>query len=106
MGEVRLHIFPLLPLHDEGMERNIYPLLWAYRYIRSPEGETLSDLLWGLYRRRTSPQNSSTQFAFLLRINKKGDDKRSLSFLEGLIRYYHDAQEGGKMGFFFMDPSE
>ena len=105
-GEVSFHMFPLLPLHDEGMERNIYPLLWVYRYIRSTEGETLSDFLWGLYRRRTSPQVSSTQFAFLLRIEKKGDDNLSLSFLEGLIRYYHDAQTGGKVGFLFMDPSD
>jgi hypothetical protein len=105
-GEVGLYIFPLLPLHDEGMERNTYPLLWFYRYTRSPEGETLSDFLWGLYRRRASPQASSTQFAFLLRIEKKGDTYISFSFLEGLIRYYHDAQAGGKVGFLFMDPSD
>jgi hypothetical protein len=105
-GEVNLHIFPLLPLHDEGMERNIYPLLWIYQYTRSPEGETFSDLLWGLYRRRTASQCSSTQFAFLLRIDKRGEDTLSLSFLEGLIRYYHDAQEGGKVGFFFMGPHD
>ena len=105
-GEVGLYIFPFLPLHDEGMERNIYPLLWVYRYTRSPEGETLSDFLWGLYRRRTSAQASSTQFAFLLRIEKKVDTYVSFSFLEGLIRYYHNAQTGGKVGFLFMDPSD
>ena len=88
------------------MERNIYPLLWVYRYTRSPEGETLSDFLWGLYRRRTSAQASSTQFAFLLRIEKKDDTYVSFSFLEGLIRYYHNAQTGGKVGFLFMDPSD
>ena len=105
-GEVSLHIFPLLPLHDEGMERNLYPLLWVYRYTRSPEGETLSDLLWGLYRRRTSPQVSSTQFAFLLRIEKKGEDNISFTFLEGLVRYRR-TQEGGKVGFLFlMGPSD
>ena len=105
-GEINLHIFPLLPLHDEGMERNIYPLLWIYRYTRSPEGETLSDVLWGLYRRRTTAHVSSTQFAFLLRIDKRGKDTFTLSFLEGLISYYHDPQEGGKVGFFFMNPAD
>ncbi|MEJ2066709.1 MAG: hypothetical protein P8Y09_01825, partial [Deltaproteobacteria bacterium] len=105
-GEVKLHIFPLLPLHDEGMERNIYPLLWIYRYTRSPEGDTFSDVLWGLYRRRTTSRSSSTQFAFFLRIDKRREGTLALSFLEGLLRYYHDAQEGGKVGFFFMDPSD
>jgi hypothetical protein len=104
-GAVSLYILPLLPLHDEGMERNLYPLLWIYRYTRSPQGETLADFLWGLYRRRTSPQVSSTQFAFLLRIEKRGDANLSLSFLEGLIRY-HGTQEGGKVGFFFMNPAD
>ncbi len=102
-GQVSLHIFPLLPLHDAGLERNTYPLLWIYRYTRSPEGETLSDFLWGLYRRRTSPQMSSTQFAFLLRIEKKEDEDLSLYFLEGLLRYRR-TQEGGKVGVFFIDP--
>jgi hypothetical protein len=87
------------------MQRNIYPLLWVYRYTRSPEGAILSDLLWGLYRRRAASGFSSTQFAFLLRIEKRGDANVSLSFLEGLIRY-QGTQEGGKVGFFFMDPSD
>ena len=105
-GEVNLHIFPLLPLHDEGMKRNIYPLLWIYRYTSSPKGETLSDLLWGLYRRRTTGHVSSTQFAFLLRIERGEGDTFALSFLEGLISYYHDPQEGRKVGFFFMNPAD
>jgi hypothetical protein len=104
-GEVSFSIFPLLPFHDEAMERNIYPLLWVYRYTHSPEGETLADFLWGLYRRRSSSAISSTKLAFLLRVEKKGDALVSLSFLEGLIRY-RDTQEGGKVGFFFMDPAD
>jgi len=104
-GEVRFFIFPLLPLHDEGMERNIYPLGWVYRYTRSPEGETLSDFLWGLYRRRTSSEFSSTRFAFFLRINKHGDERFSLSLFEGLFRYQR-APKGGEVGFFFMGPSD
>jgi len=104
-GEKSFYIFPLLPLHDDGMARNIYPLLWVYRYTRSPQGETLSDLLWGLYRRRSSSDLSSTQFAFLLRIEKEGEARFSLSVLEGLIRY-QGTQEGGKLGFFFMNPGD
>lgn len=103
--EVSLYIFPLLPLHDDGMGRNIYPLAWVYQYTRSPAGEIFSDFLWGLYRRRISPDFSSTQFAFLLRINKQVDEKFSYSFFEGLARYQRDS-EGGKVGFFFMGPSD
>jgi hypothetical protein len=104
-GEKSFYIFPLLPLHDEGMERNVYPLLWLYRYTRSAQGEILSDLLWGLYRRRISAEFSSTQFAFFLRIEKKGEENLSLSFLEGLIRY-QDTPEGGRIGFFYMNPGD
>jgi len=101
-GEVSLYIFPLLPLHDEGMKRNIYPLFWVYRYTRSPEGETLSDLLWGLYRRRSSPQVSFTQLAFFLRIEKKHNGDFYLSFFEGLFRYQR-TKEGEMMRFLFID---
>jgi hypothetical protein len=99
-GAENCYIFTLLPLRDQGMERNIYPLFWIYRYSRSPEGETLSDLLWGLYRRRTSPQGSSTQIAFLLRIEKKENGELCLSILEGLFRYERK-QETRKVGFFY-----
>jgi hypothetical protein len=104
-GEKSFYIFPLLPYHDDALERNTYPLLWVYRYTRSAQGETLSDLLWGLYRRRSSAAFSSTQFAFLLRIERKGEERFSLSILEGLIRY-KGTQEGGKVGFFFVGPSD
>jgi len=105
-GEKSFYIFSLLPsFHDDALERNIYPLLWVYRYTRSAQGATLSDLLWGLYRRRHSSEFSFTQFAFLLRIERKGEECFSLSFLEGLIRY-QGTPEGGKMGFFFMGPSD
>jgi hypothetical protein len=104
-GEKSFYIFPLLPLHDDGMQRNIYPLLWVYRYSRSAQGDTLSDLLWGLYRHRSSTDFSSTQFAFLLRIEKKGEEGFSLSVLEGLIRY-QSTPEGGRVGFFFIKPGD
>ena len=104
-GEKSFYIFPLLPLHDEGMQRNVYPLLWVYQYTRSAQGETLSDLLWGLYRRRSSSEFSSTQFAFFLRLEHEGKERFSLSILEGLIRY-QGTPEGGKVGFFFMGPSD
>jgi hypothetical protein len=104
-GEKSFYIFNLLPLHDDALERDIYPLVWVYRYTRSAQGETLSDLLWGLYRRRQSPEFLSTQFAFLLRIEKKGAENFSFSFLEGLIRY-QGTPAGGRMGFLYMNPGD
>ena len=86
-GRARFHIFNLFPLFDEGLERNIYPLFWIYRYNRSPDGEMLSDFLWGLYRRRVSPQGSLTQLAFLLTVEKRDEDDLSVSFLAGLFGY-------------------
>jgi hypothetical protein len=105
-GEESFYIFSLLPsFHDDALERNIYPLVWVYRYTRTAQGETLSDLLWGLYRRRQSPGFSSTQFAFLLRIEQKGEERFSLSLFEGLICYQR-TPEGRRMGFFFMGPRD
>jgi hypothetical protein len=104
-SEANLYIFPLLPLHDDGMERNLYPLVWIYRYTRFPDGGTLADFLWGLYRRRTSDHGSSTQFAFLLRIEKRGAEEFSFSLFEGLFRYQR-TPEGRKWGFLFMDPAD
>lgn len=100
-GAVNCYIFTLLPLRDKGLERNTYPLFWIYRYTRSPEGEILSDLFWGLYRRRTSPQGLSIQLAFLLRVEKKQDGDFSLSILEGLFRYQR-TKAGKRMRFLFM----
>jgi hypothetical protein len=104
-GEQSFYIFPLLPLRDDGMQRNIYPLFWVYRYTRSPRGEVLSDFLWGLYRRRASSEFSSLQFAFFLRIVHEGKERFFLSILEGLISY-KETREGGKVGFFFIGPAD
>jgi hypothetical protein len=48
--ETRLSFFNLIPLRDEGLERNWAPLYTVFRYERSPSGKKW-DILWGLYER-------------------------------------------------------
>jgi hypothetical protein len=46
--EVSLYLFNLIPLRDEGLERNWVPLYRVYRHERSASGKR-RDILWGLY---------------------------------------------------------
>jgi len=48
--EKRLYLFNLIPLRDDGLERNWAPLYTVFRYERSPSGKKW-DILWGLYER-------------------------------------------------------
>jgi len=48
--EVSLYLFNLIPLRDEGLERNWVPLYRVYRYERSAS-EKRWNILWGLYER-------------------------------------------------------
>lgn len=83
-GTVDFYSLQLLPLHDEGLERNLYPLFWIIRYKRSPRGESIFDLLWGLFRVRKNPQETSWRFAFLFE-GRAGQEFEELRLLGGLL---------------------
>jgi hypothetical protein len=77
-------VLALWPLkRTPGIERNWAPL-WSV-FTRQRLGETIdSELLWGLYRRRRSPDGGSLSvFPFIQ--SRRDDDTRSWSLLYGLM---------------------
>ena len=81
-----------LPFHDEGLERNLYPLFWILRWELGPSGESFFDLLWGLFRYRRSKDGISWNLAFLLR-GSRGEDFREICLLGGRLCL---RREGGR----------
>ncbi len=48
--ETKLYLFDLIPLRNDGLDRNWIPLYRVFRYERSPSGKRWS-ILWWLYER-------------------------------------------------------
>ncbi len=79
-------LFPyLLPLRDEGLKRNLQPLITFFRYERTRERETF-DLLWGLIRQRETPSGGFFRFGFLLE-RRWGGGEEQVRLLLGLISF-------------------
>ncbi|PMP95677.1 MAG: hypothetical protein C0169_05200 [Thermodesulfobacterium geofontis] len=80
----QFYYFPaILPLYDEGMERNYSAFLKLWEYYQH-EDYSFFKLLWGLYRYEKTKQKSIQELAFLFRI-VKGPDTNYIEFLEGLL---------------------
>ena len=85
-------LFPyILPLRDEGLQRNLQPLLTLMRYERSEKEETF-DLLWGLIRSRKTPRGGSFRLGFLME-RRWGGEGEEVRFFWGLISF---RKSGGK----------
>lgn len=79
--------FPeVIPLEDEGFERNLSPLFRLYEFYKDSRGNTESKLLWWLYRHKKSNTKELFEIAFLLDYEKKGD-RSTFSILKGLFEY-------------------
>jgi hypothetical protein len=79
--------FPeVIPLENEGFERNISPLFRLYEYNRDSHGNTESKLLWWLYRHKKSNTKELFEIAFLLDYEKE-KDMSIFSFLKGIFEY-------------------
>ncbi len=78
--------FPsILPIYDEGLERNYGPLLNLVEYYTSQDYKFLK-ILWGLYRFEKYRSRSVQEFAFLVRkIKDESIDTNYIEFLEGLL---------------------
>lgn len=84
-----LYSLQVLPFRHEGLERNLYPLFWIVRYKRFTHGETLFDLLWGLFRLRKGPWGTRWRIAFLLE-EASSEGERELRLLGGLLSFVKD----------------
>lgn len=77
------YYFPaVLPLYDEGIERNYSAFLKLFEYYKHQDYVFLK-LLWGLYRYERFQNRSVQELAFIYRI-VKGPDTNYVEFLEGL----------------------
>lgn len=82
--EREVFVFPYpIPLRDEGLERNLYPLFTILKYEETPQGISF-DLLWGLIRERKTPRGGFFRIAFLLE-NRWNGDVRKVRLLMGLV---------------------
>ncbi len=82
--ETQFYYFPaILPLYDEGMERNYSAFLKLWEYYKH-EDYTYFKLLWGLYRYEKNKQKSIQELAFLLRM-VNGPDTSYVELLEGFL---------------------
>ncbi len=82
-SSIKFYYFPaILPLYDEGLERNYSAFLKLFEYYKHQDYLFLK-LLWGLYRYEKFQNRSIQEFAFLCRI-VNGPNTNYIEFLEGL----------------------
>jgi len=89
MGEKRFSFLYLLPIKDEGFERNWFPLFRLFQWEKDQKANIKTNFLWGFYRREKSQDRDSLRIAHLLSIIKKKDYKK-VSLIKGLIQYEKD----------------
>ena len=81
--------FPeIIPIEDEGFERNYAPLFRLYEYIGDSRGYMESRFLWGLYRHKRTDSREFFELTFITAYEKEGD-RRFFSILKGLFEYRH-----------------
>lgn len=85
-GAVDFYFPALLPIDDEGFERNWGALLRLYEYHRNPKGESESRFLWGFYVHRQNAQRELYELSFLFTLYRT-EDLFYFSLLRGLLEY-------------------
>jgi hypothetical protein len=85
-GSVHFYLPALLPLDDEGFERNWGPLLRLYEYRRNPAGDSESKVLWGFYVHRENANRELYELSFFLTYYT-AEDLFYFSLLKGLLEY-------------------
>lgn len=80
-----LYLPAILPLIDEGIERNYSPLLKIYENFKY-ENTEITKALWGLYRRERKGNRQVLEVSFLVR--RVCDEKTNyIEFFEGLLGF-------------------
>ncbi|MBI4496262.1 MAG: hypothetical protein HY697_04930 [Deltaproteobacteria bacterium] len=104
-GEVHFYFPALIPLEDEGAERNWHPLFRLYDYRRNPRGETESKFLWGLYLHRETARSELYELTFLL-TRYTAEDLYYFGLLRGLLEYRADGRRRALRLFYAPRPIE
>ncbi len=85
-GAIKFSFPELIPIEDEGFERNWAPLFRLYQYNKDAEGNMESKFLWGLYRHKKMESKELFELTFLFSYEKE-KDRVCLSILKGLFEY-------------------
>ncbi|MCS7149299.1 MAG: hypothetical protein N2Z40_00450 [Caldimicrobium sp.] len=84
--QIRADYFPaILPLYDEGMERNYGALLKIIENYQKADYRLIK-ILWGLYRYEKKGQREVQELAFILR-SVKDENTSYVEFFEGLFGF-------------------
>jgi hypothetical protein len=85
-GAVHFYFPALIPIDDEGFERNWGPLFRLYEYHRNPAGESESKFLWGFYVHRKNAMRELYELSFFLTYYS-AEDLFYFSLAKGLVEY-------------------
>jgi hypothetical protein len=99
-GDASFSLFYLFPFKDEGFERNLFPLFRIFRWQKDPQGNTSSNLLWGLCKRVKKKEMDSWELAHLIGV-KRGNGWHTLSLLKGLF-WYKKERETNELRLFYL----
>ena len=79
--------FPeLIPVDDEGFERNWAPLFRLYEYNKDAKGNMESKFLWGVYKHKKKGSREFYEVIFLVTYEREGNNV-CFSVLKGLYEY-------------------
>lgn len=85
-GSAFLHFPAIIPIEDEGFERNYGPILRIYECEKDAEGGEKSRFLWGLYRHETKGDWHLMELSCLASWECSPDMSR-FTLLRGLFEY-------------------
>jgi len=85
-GVTRFSFPELIPIEDEGFERNWAPLFRLYEYNKDVEDNMESTFLWGLYKHKRNDSKEFFDVTFLA-FYEKEKDMVCFSVLKGLFEY-------------------
>lgn len=88
-GTVQFYFPALIPLDNEGYERNWGPLLRLYEYRKNVGGESESRFLWGFYTHRKNALRELYEVSFILTFYR-AEEVAYFSLLKGLLEYRAD----------------
>jgi len=101
LDESRVRIPSLWPLKNiRGIEQNWAPLWTIYEHI-STTNEVDENILWGIWKRRSSPEESRFVLFPLFDIQKTADKTTKWSILKGIIGW-ENTREIKKLRIFYL----
>ena len=90
-GQEHYYLPALVPVEEEGYDRNWAPLLSLYEYRQNPHGASEAKFLWGFYTHRSSSLRELYELSFLLSYYK-AEEVSYLGLLKGLLEYRAEKQ--------------